>query len=59
MVEENLIDKLRAGEKIQCVKCHEGYYIPYNTTFDKAHFFQCSNSNCNSFCHWDPVINID
>ncbi len=59
MAEENLIDKLIKGEKVKCKICGEGYYIPFNTSADKAHSFCCSNPNCNIFVHRDPIINIE
>lgn len=59
MAEINFIDKLKKGEKIECKSCHKGYYVPYNTSADKAHSFCCSNPECNAFVHWDPVINIE
>ncbi len=55
----DLITRLRSGEKVTCPKCKEGIFIPYNITFDKAHFFYCSNEKCNFHVHWDPVINIE
>ena len=56
---DNLSDKLRSGEKVLCEKCGKGYYIPYNTTADKAHNFNCSNPDCNNFIHWDAVIDLE
>lgn len=50
---KNRIDILASGGKVKCAVCKNGYYIPYNTTADKAHCFECSRGNCNS------VINID
>lgn len=59
MAEKDLIDRLKNGEKIECKVCYKGYYIPYNTSADKAHSFCCSNPECNSSVHWDPVIDIE
>ena len=61
MAEKNsdLLTRLRNGEKIECPVCHNGFYIPYNASKDKAHSFVCSNEKCNEHYHWDPVINID
>lgn len=59
MVEEHLVEKLLSGEKVQCDKCKKGHYVPYNTTADKAHCFYCSNTECDSRIHWDPIINIE
>ena len=57
--EKLLIDRLTRGEIIKCKVCGKGYYIPYNTTAEKAHSFNCSNPDCNSYIHWDPVINLE
>ena len=59
MAEESLIDKLVKGEKIECKSCNNGYYIPYNTSADKAHSFYCSNPKCNFIIRRDPVIEIE
>lgn len=53
------LEKLRAGEKIICPKCKSGYFIPYNTTADKAHAFNCSNSDCGNYISFDPIIDIE
>lgn len=45
MAEINLIDKLKKGEKIECKSCHKGYYVPYNTSADKAHSFAVQTPN--------------
>lgn len=55
----NRLEQLRNGEKVLCSKCKKGYYIPYNTTADKAHSFNCSNPECNSHINIDPIINIE
>ncbi len=59
MAEENLIDKLKKGEIVECKVCNNGYYVPFNTSSDKAHSFYCSNSKCNSIIQIDPVIDIE
>lgn len=51
--------KLRAGKKMICPVCKKGYFVPFNTTADKAHYFNCSNENCNEYIHFDPVINLE
>lgn len=58
-MEEDRIEKLRNGEQVLCEVCKNGYYIPYNTSADKAHNFNCSNESCNNFIHIDPIINIE
>jgi len=57
--EKLLIDRLAKGEKVQCEVCGKGYYIPYNSTADKAHYFNCSNPDCDGYFHWDPMIEIE
>ena len=59
MAEENLIDRLVKGDKIECKACNSGYYIPFNTSADKAHSFYCSNPKCNFIINIDPVIEIE
>jgi hypothetical protein len=59
MKEENLIDKLIKGEKVKCKACHSGYFIPFNTTADKAHSFYCSNPKCNFIVRIDPIIEVE
>lgn len=51
--------KLRAGKKIICPDCKKGYFVPFNTTADKAHSFKCSNENCDGYIHFDPMIIIE
>lgn len=55
----DILAKLKKGEKVECPICHNGFYIPYNTTENKAHSFVCSNEKCSGHYHWDPVINIE
>lgn len=61
MAEKNddFLSRIKKGEKIKCTICHKGYYIPYNTTADKAHSFNCSNPKCNGHYDFDPIINIE
>ena len=47
------------GEKVKCKACHSGYFIPFNTTADKAHSFYCSNPKCNFIVRIDPVIEVE
>lgn len=56
---ENLIDKLISGEKVECNICEKGYFVPFNTTADKAHSFNCSNPNCKYHINIDKVIEIE
>lgn len=59
MAEEDLVDRLVKGEKIECASCNSGYYIPFNTSADKAHSFYCSNPKCNFIIYRDPIIEIE
>lgn len=56
---ENRYEKLRHGEKVTCSKCGKGYYVPFNTSPDKAHTFNCSNKDCDNSIVYEPVIEID
>lgn len=52
--------RLRAGEKVLCHHCGIGYFIPcYNAPASEAHYFKCSNPECDSFIHFDPVVIIE
>lgn len=57
--QDNTLERLRKGEKVYCDKCGKGYFVPYNTSAEKAHSFDCSNPKCDNHVHWDPVINIE
>lgn len=57
--EKLLLDRLRDGEIVICSKCKKGYFIPFNTTADKAHAFNCSNPDCNNYINIDPVIDLE
>lgn len=61
MAEErnNIYTRLKNGEKIKCPVCHKGVLTPYNTTFDKAHSFNCSDEKCNGSYNFDVQINIE
>ena len=47
------------AEKVECPVCHNGYYVPVNTTADKAHYFVCTNKECNGHYRWEPIIDIE
>lgn len=62
MVEGNnksKLERLRNGEVVHCEKCGKGVFIPYATTADKAHYYDCSNSECDNYVHCDPQIDIE
>ena len=50
---------LLKGEIVRCPKCKSGEVKPYNTTPDKASYFQCSNKKCDFFLHIDPMIEVE
>ncbi len=53
----DLVTKLQREDRVVCPKCNKGIVLPYNTTADKAHYFNCTN--CDFFVHLDPIINIE
>lgn len=55
----DILIRLKSGEKVKCPVCHKGHLLPYNTTADKAHYFNCSDKKCSGHYHWDPVIDIE
>lgn len=61
MAEKNgdILLELRKGNRVKCPKCHAGEILPYNTTADKAHSFNCSNSECGWHLNCDTVIEIE
>ncbi len=54
-----MYDKLRKGEPVLCYKCKKSVLLPFNTTADKAHDFNCSDENCDGHIHFVPGINIE
>lgn len=57
--EKLLIDRLHEGEMVLCSKCKNGYFIPFNTSAEKAHSFNCSNPDCNNYINIDTVIDLE
>ncbi len=58
---ENIGNKLISGEKVICPQCGKGIVSPYpsNIPPEKAHCFECSNSECDFIVHLDPAIVVD
>lgn len=52
-----LIDKLRNGEIIECVKCHKGHYVTDKKYITISHEFNCNN--CGSPVRVTPNIIVD
>ena len=50
---------LRRGIKVECPKCKHGILLPYNTTPEKAHSYNCSNLECDQHINLDMVIDIE
>ncbi|MGN1456572.1 MAG: hypothetical protein ACI4XP_01310 [Acutalibacteraceae bacterium] len=50
-------DRLISGEELLCPECKNGILVPYNTTADKAHCFNCTK--CDFFVHLDFGVNIE
>lgn len=56
---DNILSELIEGKNVKCPKCHIGDINPFNTTADKAHYFDCSNEECDWYMHFDPIIEIE
>ena len=54
--EPSIVSRFLTGEKIPCLKCGKGVYMPTGSDLTKSHFFRCNN--CDHFVHWDPVVEI-
>ncbi|MGN1457115.1 MAG: hypothetical protein ACI4XP_04065 [Acutalibacteraceae bacterium] len=52
-----LTNQLISGKEVLCPECKNGILVPYNTTANKAHYFNCTN--CNFFVHFDFGVNIE
>jgi len=48
--------RLRAGEPVLCLSCHNGFYQPTNPEAKVNHNYACDN--CGDRVHWDPVVEI-
>ena len=57
--ERSISEKLRKGEKVICPICKKGILVPYNTTYQTAHSFNCSNDKCNGHVNLDAQIDIE
>lgn len=55
----NLEDRLRSGMAVKCPKCKNGTLLPFNTTVNKAHDFNCNNEKCDFYIHYESSIDID
>lgn len=49
---ENIIERLRQGEKIKCLECQKGIYRTSATDISKSHEFNCDN--CGSVIRVTP-----
>lgn len=52
-----LANQLISGKEILCPECKSGILIPYNTTADKAHCFNCTK--CDFFVNLDFGVDIE
>lgn len=49
--------KTKRSDKVICVRCGKGIYIPFNESAEINHSFKCNN--CGQQVHMDPVVVID
>ena len=49
-------DRLYSGEKVKCVDCMAGVYVPVGGTYKDAHIFKCDK--CGSAITFTPNIII-
>lgn len=45
----DLVERLRTGEKIKCLKCGEGHYVTNPEYISTSHSFWCDE--CNDLLH--------
>ncbi len=55
--EKSLIERLRDGEKILCMKCGKDYYRTSAKDISTSHGFSCDA--CGAMINIDPVIDIE
>ncbi len=58
---DNMSNHLIAGEEVKCPKCRIGIVKPdpVSTPPDKAHYFKCTNAECDLLVHLDPMVVVD
>ena len=52
-----LINRLRTGEKIKCLKCGKGHYITNNDFLKTSHSFWCDK--CNDSLHVTSSVIVE
>ena len=52
-----LIEKLRTGESVKCLKCGKGHYITSAEHIKTSHSFWCNN--CNDILHVTSAITVE
>jgi len=53
----SLSDKLLNGEKVQCMKCKKGIYVPQNKEYTINHYYHCNM--CNDTVILEPLVEIE
>ncbi|MBR1831552.1 MAG: hypothetical protein IJ784_03870 [Ruminiclostridium sp.] len=59
MEEENLIERLRKGEKIICDVCKKHYYDVSYENREISNYFHCEDPNCKGYVHIQKSIIVE
>jgi uncharacterized protein (DUF983 family) len=54
-----MVDNLKSGVRVVCPKCKNGIVLPFNTTAEKAHAFNCDNPKCDFRITIEEPIDIE
>lgn len=54
---KSLFQMLNDGEKIECGKCHNGFYVPDNPSVERNTFFRCNN--CDAFIEFELGVIVE
>jgi uncharacterized protein (DUF983 family) len=56
---QKMVDNLKSGVRVVCPKCKNGIVLPFNTTAEKAHAFNCDNPKCDFRITIEEPIDIE
>ena len=59
MEEENLIERLRKGERIICAVCRKHYYDVSYEKREISNYFHCEDPDCKGYVHIQKSINVE
>ena len=53
----SLSERLLSGEKVECLSCHKGQYLPLNPEFEMNHTYQCPE--CGDSVHIEANVTVE